>query len=723
MKPPSNDANRPNSQGPDKGSVPGKPAPGAPATPPAAKPEPGKTGASASPTSPGTAPKPNAPQPASSTAPGVRADAPQPPGKPEPGKPAASPTTPTGAIPGTPPRPDAPKVDALKPDALKPDAPREAAKAEGPKPIPGATAPKADAPKDPVKPEPAKPDAAKPEAPKPEAPKPEAPKPGADPRKAEGPGSGPRPAGGAVTDGPIIDLKAKRIPDPAEAARAASGAPAGAKPDPAKPDSTKPEAGKPGPGEPAKPAAAASPAPKAAPASEPRRGAGFGSIAAAGLLGGVIGAGLLFGADRGGLLGPREDTRFNALEQRLSSQLAGLAPRDALAALDKRVAANEAALKPLPEAVKSAESTAKQALAQATGGAGGTDGAPAQGLPPDIVSRLDSLDQRVSALQEEPGKEPSAAAKGGAPGSDLAALADRVKALESAGGARPAQGQEDVGARLAALQGEVESRTKANTEADRALGQRLDALQKALDERVKAATEAVQSATQASQQAAEAGRTQAQEAAKAAERGLQEQAAKIAALDKALAQRAEAATVQAALRVVAADRVATALATGAPYAEPLATLRKLETGDASRIDALAPFAEAGAPSATQLAAEFRPIAEKAAAARRSAQAKSVAESGDLKAKLLSMADSIVQVRKVDAPPASGTEPEANPLGKVQAALDRGAIQEAAKAFDAMPDAAKAEAAAFGQRLKARAAAAQASQALLSDAFKNLPAGQ
>lgn len=707
MKPPSNDANRPNSQGPDKGTAPGKPAPGAPATPPAAKPEPGKTGAAAAPTSPGTAPKPGAPQPAPGAAPGVKANAPIP-GRPEPGKPTASPTTPAGSIPGTPPRPD----------AIKPEAPKEAPKAEGLKPIPDAAAPKADAPRDPVKTEPAKPDAAKPDAPKPEAPKPEAPKPGADPRKAEGPGSGPRPAGGAVTDGPIIDLKAKRIPDPAEAARAVPGAPAGAKPDPAKS-----EAGKPGPAEPVKPAAAASPAPKAAPASEPRRGGGFGSIAAAGLLGGVIGAGLLFGADRGGLLGPREDTRLNALEQRLSGQLAGLAPRDALAALDRRVAANEAALKPLPEAVKSAESTAKQALAQATGGAGGTDGAPAQGLPADIVSRLDSLDQRVSALQEEPGKEPSAAARGGAPGPDLTALADRVKALESAGGARPAQGQNDVGARLAALQGEVESRTKANAEADQALGQRLDALQKALDERVKAATEAVQSATQASQQAAEAGRTQAQEAAKAAERGLQEQAAKIAALDKALAQRAQAATVQAALRVVAADRVATALATGVPYAEPLATLRKLETGDASRIDALAPFAAAGAPSAAQLAAEFRPVAEKAAAARRSAQAKTVAESGDLKAKLLSMADSIVQVRKVDAPPASGTEPEADPLGKVQAALDRGAIQEAAKAFDAMPDAAKAEAAAFGQRLKARAAAAQASQALLSDAFKNLPAGQ
>ena len=49
---------------------------------------------------------------------------------------------------------------------------------------------------------------------------------------------------------------------------------------------------------------------------------------------------------------------------------------------------------------------------------------------------------------------------------------------------------------------------------------------------------------------------------------------KIAALDKSVSQRAEISTVQAALRVVVADRVASALAAGMPYAEPLATLRK-----------------------------------------------------------------------------------------------------------------------------------------------------
>ncbi|AWN38914.1 hypothetical protein DK427_08535 [Methylobacterium radiodurans] len=524
------------------------------------------------------------------------------------------------------------------------------------------------------------------------------------------PGSGkaePFKAGASVTDGPIIDMKANRSPNPAEPPKGAPGA---------KPEQARAEASKTGPTQDGpKPASAASPAPKTTQAAEPARGGlGFGSVAAAGLLGGVIGAGLLFGADRAGVLGPRDDGRVAALEQRI----AGLAPRDALAALDKRVAGNEAALKPLPEAVKSAEATAKQALAQA----GQQGGAPAEGttsaapaLPADLVARLDSLDQRVSALQEEPGKDGQAEVQA-VP--NLAALSDRVKALEEK--AQPQQ--PDLGERLTALQTEIETRTKASAEADQTLGQRLDALQQSLDERVKSATEAVEKATQASQQAAEAGRSQAQETTRALERAQQEQAGKIAGLDKALGERAEAATVRAALRVVVADRVATALATGAPYAEPLTNLRKLDAGDAGRLDALAPFAETGAPSVAQLAAEFRPVGDKAAAARRAAEARSVAESGDIKAKLLSMADSIVQVRRVDAPPPAGAQPGEDPVAKVQAALDRGALQDAVQAFDALPQEAKAEAGAFGEKLKARAAATQAARGLLSDAFKNLPTG-
>lgn len=710
MKAPSNDANRPNANAPGKGGdkasgtgadaakpgTAGQPVQGA--KPDAAKPDP-------------TKPDPTKPEPVKPEAKDAQRTEAKPagPASIQPGKPGAAPVgaTAPGAVKATtePPKPATSPVEPARPGTPVGSAPGTGAPRS--EPAKAATAGSGPAASGTIRSEPGKPGEAKPTDTKPADAKPA----GTNPGDAK-PGAGkaePFRAGGNVTDGPILDLKAKRVPDPAETSKGATTA-AGARAEPGK------DAPKDGP----KPASAASPIPKATTTSEPARGgAGFGSMAAAGLIGGVIGAGLLFGADRAGVLPAREDGRVAALEQRI----AGLAPRDALAALDKRVAGNEAALKPLPEAVKAAEATAKQALAQA-GQPGSAPSEAAQGaaptLPADLVARLDSLDQRVSALQEEPGKESQAegqAAVQAAP--NLGGLPDRVKALED----KAAAPQQGLDQRLAALQADVESRTTANAEADRTLGQRLDTLQQALDERVKRATEAVEKATQATQQAAEAGRTQAQETTRALERVQQEQSERIAALDKALGQRAEAATVQAALRVVAADRVATALATGAPYAEPLATLRKLATGDTDRLDALAPFAEAGAPSTAQLAAEFRPVAEKAAAARRAAEARSVAESGDIKAKLLSMADSIVQVRRVDAPPASTGQPAGeDPVAKVQAALDRGALQDAVTAFDALPQEAKAEAGAFGEKLKARNAAAQAARGLLSDAFKSLPAG-
>ena len=706
MKPPSNDANRPNPTAPGKGGEKGgdkasgtgaeaaKPGIAGQQPRPDVRPEPGKPDqkdapkAEGKPSGPSTpqAGRPAGPAPTGGTTPAAAKAAAEPP------KPATAPVEPA--------RPGMPAGSPSGAGAARSEPTKEA------NPGAGSSASTASGT---IKPEPAgKPGEAKPVDPKSADTKSgDAKEAGAHPADAR-PGAAkaePFRAGGNVMDGPILDLKAKRVPDPAEAAKGGP-APAGARTEPGR------DASKDGP----KPASAASPIPKAAPAAEAARGgAGFGSVAAAGLLGGVIGAGLLFGADRAGLLPPREDGRVAVLEQRI----AGLAARDALTALDKRVSGTETALKSLPEAVKAAEATAKQALAQA-GQQGGPsaegDRGAALALPADVVARLDSLDQRVSALQEEPGKDGQAAVQ---PAPELAGVPDRLKALEDKAAAPP----QELDQRLAALQADVESRTTANAEAARTLGQRLDALQQALDERVKSATEAVEKATQASQQAAEAGRTQAQETTRALERAQHEQADKIAALDKAVGQRAEAATVQAALRVVAADRVATALSTGAPYAEPLTTLRKLETGGSARLDALAPFADAGAPTTAQLAAEFRPVAEKAAAARRASEARSVAESGDIKAKLLSMADSIVQVRRVDAPPASGGRPAGeDPVEKLQAALDRGALQDAVTAFEALPQEAKAEAGPFGEKLKARNAAAQAARALLSDAFKTLPAG-
>ena len=513
----------------------------------------------------------------------------------------------------------------------------------------------------------------------------------------------------SLTDGPILDLKAKRLSDPAEAVKP------GAKPD----------AGKEGTGTSASPKTSSSEVPKAA-AHPARSGPGFGSVAASGLLGGLIGAWLLYGVttyQRGA------DPRLAALDK----SVAGLATKDAVAGLDKRLAANEQALKPLPDAVARAEAAAKAATERANealqkaGAAPAADGSvPAPAVPADVVARLDALDQRVSALQEEPGRDGTAEVKT-APTVDPAALAsldDRIKALEASGAKSPSP---DLSDKIAALQSEVASRTKADAEAEAALGRRLDEVQKALEGRIAAASQAAQEATQAGKQAADAARTRADETVQGLERKLQdklqEQSERIASLDKAVDQSAKQTTVQSALRIVAADRIASALEAGQPYPDALASLRNLEPADSKRLDALAPFADKGAPTAAGLAAEFRRISDKIAEAKRAAQAKAVAETGNVGDRLMSMASSLVQVKRVEGP-AAGVTPSAagseSSTAQVQAALDRGDLAAAAKAYAALPEEARAQGGDFGARLSARAEAGRAAQALLADAFTGLP---
>jgi hypothetical protein len=513
----------------------------------------------------------------------------------------------------------------------------------------------------------------------------------------------------SLTDGPILDLKAKRLSDPAEAAKP------GAKPD----------AGKEGTGTSASPKTSSGEVPKAA-AHPARSGPGFGSVAASGLLGGLIGAGLLYGVttyQRGA------DPRLAALDK----SVAGLATKDAVAGLDKRLAANEQALKPLPDAVARAEAAAKaateranEALQKAGAAPAADSSAPAPAVPADVVARLDALDQRVSALQEEPGRDGTAEVKT-APTGDPAALAsldDRIKALEASGAKSPSP---DLSDKIAALQSEVASRTKADEEAKAALGRRLDEVQKALEGRIAAASQAAQEATQAGKQAADAARTRADETVQGLERKLQdklqEQSERIASLDKAVDQSAKQTTVQSALRIVAADRIASALEAGQPYPDALASLRNLEPADSKRLDALAPFADKGAPTAAGLAAEFRRISEKIAEAKRAAQAKAVAETGNVGDRLMSMASSLVQVKRVEGPAAGGAPSAAgseSSTAQVQAALDRGDLAAAAKAYAALPEEARAQGGDFGARLSARSEAGRAAQALLADAFTGLP---
>lgn len=601
------------------------------------------------------------------------------PGGPPAGKaPEATKATEPGKVTAAPSASDPAKTGAAAPiGGVKPSEPPAKAGATGSSAVPPGTPPK---PPEMGRPgEPAKAGATGSSAVRPDAAK----------GDAAGKPSGPPPgvsrvgAGDAVTDGPILDMKPKPAPDPA----AKTGRPTDDK---------------------------GMAQPRSAPSSG--GGPGYGLVAASGLLGGVLGAGLFYALAHSGASGGKPDeSRLAALDQKV----AALASRDAVAALDKRVAANEQALKPLPEAVKKAEERAGEAL-QKAGGAPTAEGAP-PAPPTDLAARLDALDQRVSALQEEPAKDQPADSKTTTlKGDDAARLADldeRLKAIETKGEASP-EGQApapQVAQKLAALQGDVDARAKVSESAVQALGQRVDQFQQTIDARLK-------STTDEAKQLAESGKARAEEAAKTLDKRFEEQGEKIAALDKALDGTAKAATVQTALRIVAADRVATALAAGLPYADALASLRSAGADD-KRLDALAPFAETGAPTASSLAQSFRPIGEKIAAGRRAAKARTAAETGSIADRLQSMASSIVQVKKVGtSPPGAPVEAsEDDPTAKVQDALDRGRIREAAQAFAALPEDVRSQAGDFGVKLKARADAEAAAQAVQADAFKGLPA--
>ena len=350
-------------------------------------------------------------------------------------------------------------------------------------------------------------------------------------------------------------------------------------------------------------------------------------------------------------------------------------------ALDRRVAAAEAAARTASD--QAAEALRKAGAAPATGAASGA--APAPAAAPaggDLQARFDALDQRLAGLQGRI-DNPELRQKVDALSQSLAGLQGR----SDTGDLRSRLDGLDSG--LKAVQADLGRRTAADEAADKALAGRLDALQQAFEARGKA----------------------------------QEQ--RLADLAREIAGRAEAGTLQAGLRAVAADRIAAALAFGAPYADALAALKQLGPGDAAALAPLERFAARGAPTAQALAQEFQGIGNRITAAVRAARQREVAERGSVTDRLASMASSIVAVRRTDAPAEPGAP--ASPAGdateaavaKVQAALDRGALPEAAAAFDTLPEAARKEAAAFGDTLKARVAAGEAARARLAAAFASL----
>ena len=170
------------------------------------------------------------------------------------------------------------------------------------------------------------------------------------------------------------------------------------------------------------------------------------------------------------------------------------------------------------------------------------------------------------------------------------------------------------------------------------------------------------------------------------------------------------ALMQAGLRSVVAGQIGQNLRAGLPLGAGLSALERLGAPGPA-LDPLRPYAAQPAPSATTLAAEFKPLAEKMTAEPQG-------PAGSIADRLLRVADKIVTVRAVGD--GSGRDIPGL-VGRIESALGRGALPEAAAAWDSLPEEPKRLSAEWGARLKGRIAADAAAQKLGADSLAALDA--
>ncbi|MBV9075871.1 MAG: hypothetical protein JO048_00120 [Methylobacteriaceae bacterium] len=415
--------------------------------------------------------------------------------------------------------------------------------------------------------------------------------------------------------------------------------------------------------EPAARSAEPDPAASRKAAAEPRRSAG--SLLAASLVGGLVGGGLVFGS---GYLtrGPGGDDgglarRVATLEQRAAAPSSAAVPNpEATAGLDRRVAALE---------------TERQGLA----------------------AEIATLHQQASARDGAAGNAAPAASPAAGPDPAVAELGQRVGALEGlgprlaqvearSGEAAPAKAVDELSSRIAGL---ADGLKQAQAETGRIgeLSGRVDALGTKLDESGRQTAEALTGLQGATREHGER---------------LQTISADLGKLPPAL--------LQAGLRAVVVGRVSDALRAGAPIGPALGALDRLGT-DPAALAPLKPYAEAAPPTAPALAAEFKPLGERML----SEPARPAESIGD---RLIRMADKIVTVRAIG----DGSGQDVPGLvARIESALNRGALADAAASFDALPEATRQPAAAWAAKLKARVAADKAVAAISSQALGALDA--
>jgi uroporphyrinogen-III synthase len=264
------------------------------------------------------------------------------------------------------------------------------------------------------------------------------------------------------------------------------------------------------------------------------------------------------------------------------------------------------------------------------------------------------------------------------------------------------------------------------------LQSRLDTLQSAatdLGRKAAAASEAAAKAGAAAQSATaraeEVARQQAPDAGAIA--GLNEQAKRAEAAASALGQQLERnaariGTVEtlakaaagpspqglAAARIVLAERVQTALASGQPFAGDLAALTK-GGGAPEQIAALNAVAASGAPTKDALLAQLR--SHRAMFARELMPA-----TAGWQERLLGLASRVVSIRPVGE---TGNSDPATLPTRLESAIARGDIVAAAALWGQLPEPARRASAAFGEALRQRGAADAAIAKIAQDAVAAL----
>ena len=315
-----------------------------------------------------------------------------------------------------------------------------------------------------------------------------------------------------------------------------------------------------------------------------------------------------------------------------------------------------------------------------------------------VDARLALIEPRLAAAPQNPAAPLE---------SRIASVAAETKALTERVTATPALAQrsaKEIEALKGARPGQpAASENPANASVLADLATRVGAIEKQVQERAQAGA-TIQERVATIQEHAQA----AAAAAQTLERRVADQDQRLAALARQFSERGPEA-MAASLRVTLADRLGDALHEGAPVGQILGMLRRLD----AKPDTLRPleaYAQSGPPSTAALAQEFRPLGQ-----RMIAESRPAADWGE---RVWRMLDKVVTVRAVGDPKATDV---ASLVARIEDALGRDALGEAAAAWDALPESARRIAQDWGARLKQRAAAETAAQKIYADALSALEA--